>query len=94
MTASEFYDKATFSLQEMVSKTKIRTIHPKEKMPNEFDGSKITSFDFVYGNKSTNYDEGVQIINNAENYWTAVNYLTLGRCFTFRPPDWIKELEV
>ena len=94
MTASEFYDKATFSLQEMVSKTKIRTIHPKEKMSYELVGSETTSFDFVYGNKSMNYDEGVQIINNAENYWTAVNYLTLGRCFTFRPPDWIKELEV
>ena len=94
MTAAEFYDKVTFSIQEMVSKTKIRTIHPRAKMSYELDESKITSFDFIYGNEKMNSDEGSQSINNAEKYWTAVNYMKLGRCFTFTPPKWIKELEV
>ena len=94
MSAEEFYDKATFSIKEMVSKTEIRTIHPKEKISYELGGSKTTSFNFIYGNKSLNSGEGVHTINNAEKYWTAVNYMKLGKCFTFIPPKWIKELEV
>ena len=95
MSAAEFYDKVTFSLKDIVSKTKIRTIHPREKMSYELDESKITSFDFVYGNEKMNSDDDVvQTIHNAENYWTSVNYLKLGKCFTFSPPDWIKKLEV
>ena len=94
MTAAEFYDKVTFSIQEMVSKTKIRTIHPREKMSYELGGSKITSFYFVFGNEKMYSDERIQTIGNAENYWTSVNYLKLGKCFTFSPPNWVKKLEV
>ena len=66
MSAAEFYDKVTFSLKDIVSKTKIRTIHPREKMSYELDESKITSFDFVYGNEKMNSDDDVvQTIHNA-----------------------------
>ena len=52
-----------------------------------------SSFEFIFG---AEIDPGKSsyVISNAERFWKIVNYTTMGQCFTFVPPHWIKLLQV
>ena len=91
MTAAEFHKQATHSLEEIVSKTQVKT---SKKHP----GTQFIKFNFVYGKvKDANeekYSE-TMTLGEAEKYWKkGLNYTVLGQCYSFVPPDWIKVLKV
>ena len=52
-----------------------------------------SSFEFIFG-AEIDPDKSSYVISNAERFWKIVNYTTMGQCFTFVPPHWIKLLQV
>ena len=52
-----------------------------------------SSFEFIFGAEN-DLDKSVSVISNAQRFWKIVNYTTMGQCFTFVPPHWIKLLQV
>ena len=92
MTAAEFHKQATHSLEEIISKTQVKT---SKKQP----GTQFTKFNFIYGKvKDETNDEKYSekmTLDEAEKYWKkGLNYTVLGQCYSFVAPEWIKVLKV
>ena len=69
----------------MISQTKIQAFKPSIKGHS--------SFEFIFGTKP-GVEKSASVISNADRFWKIVNYTTMGQCFTFVPPHWIKLLQV
>ena len=77
---AEFYKSMTYEISEIVNKIKIEVRNGKYK--------RLTlGFDVPVGNE--------EIIKMNEYAWfTSKNRTSLGRCFSFQIPQWIKDLKV